>query len=244
MKKIISIIIVFLSTILICNLKINKVSADENIIKYSKSAVLIEVETGKVLYEHNSYIKYEPASMTKMMTMKLVLDAIKSKRISMDDMITTSEYASKMGGSQIFLSPGEKMKVQDLFKSMVIASANDAAVSLAEAISGSEKFFVEQMNNEVKKLGLVNTNFSNATGLPTENHYSSSYDMAMIARSLLLEYEEEVIPYSSCYEDYIRKDSENPFWLVNTNKLIKHIDGIDGLKTGVLMQKCETFVLE
>lgn len=232
MKKIISIIIVFLSTILISNLNINKVSADENIIKYSKSAVLIELETGKVLYEHNSYIKYEPASMTKMMTMKLVLDAVKSKRISMDDMITTSEYASKMGGSQIFLSPGEKMKVQDLFKSMVIASANDAAVSLAEAISGSEKFFVEQMNNEVKKLGLVNTNFSNATGLPTENHYSSSYDMAMIARSLLLAYEEEVIPYSSCYEDYIRKDTENPFWLVNTNKLIKHIDGIDGLKTG------------
>ena len=232
MKKILKYLIIVFITIFMFNISTKKVSAEENVIKYAKSGILIEVETGKVLYEHNAHLRYEPASMTKMMTMKLVLDAINSKRISFDDEISTSEYASKMGGSQIFLSPGEKMKVKDLFKSMVIASANDAAVCLAEAISGSDRYFVEHMNNEVKRLGLNNTHFTNVTGLPTDNHYSSSYDMAMIARDLLLNYENEVIPYTSCYEDYVRQDSDNPFWLVNTNKLIKHIDGIDGLKTG------------
>lgn len=232
MKKMLKYCIISLILVILFNISTKVIKAEDNILKYAKSGILIEVETGKVLYEKNAHIRYEPASMTKMMTMKLVLDAISSKRISMEDELTTSEYASKMGGSQIFLSPGEKMKVEDLFKSMVIASANDAAVCLAEGISGSDKFFVEQMNNEVKKLGLNNTNFSNVTGLPTNNHYSSSYDMAMIARNLILEYEDKVIPYTSCYEDYVRKNSDNPFWLVNTNKLIKHIDGIDGLKTG------------
>ncbi len=233
MKKIFKVILCLVITMLFFNLsRKEQIMASDNIIKYAKSAILIEVETGTVLYEYNAHEKLEPASMTKIMTMKLVLDAISSKRISFDDVLTTSDAARSMGGTQIYLEVGEQMKVRDLFKSMVIASANDAAVCLVEGISGNEQFFVSQMNNEVKKLGLRNTNFSNATGLPTSNHYSSSYDMAMIARNLLVNYEDEIIPYTSTYEDYVRKDTAKPFWLVNTNKLIKHGEGIDGLKTG------------
>lgn len=230
-KGIVFVLILGFTTLSIINLNVRG-EPNESLIKYSKSAVLIEVETGEVLYEYNANERLEPASMTKVMTMKLILDAINSKRITYEQELTTSEYASQMGGTQIFLSVGEKMKVKDLFKSMVIASANDAAVCLAEGISGSEKFFVNAMNDEVKKLGLNNTHFNNVTGLPTDNHYASCYDMAMIARNLLLKYEDTIIPYTSTYEDYVRNDSEKPFWLVNTNKLIKHVEGIDGLKTG------------
>lgn len=232
MKRIIKVSLVIGLFLTFLNVKGQKVNATSDLVKYAKSAILIEVESGEVLFEYNANIKAEPASMTKIMTMKLVLDAISSKRITKEQTLTTSENAKSMGGTQIFLEAGEQMTVNDLFKSMVIASANDAAVTLAEGISGSEAFFVSQMNDEVKKLGLKNTHFSNVTGLPVENHYSSSYDMAMIARNLLINYEEEIIPYTSTYEDYVRKDTDNPFWLVNTNKLIKHIDGVDGLKTG------------
>ncbi len=204
----------------------------EELVNDVKSAILMEVETGKVLYEYNSRERRVPASTTKVMSIKLVLDAVKSKRITMDQIITTSEHASSMGGSQIFLSVSEKMSVEDLFKSMVIASANDATVALAEAISGSEEFFVSLMNDECKKLGLKDTHFVNSTGLPTSNHYTSCYDLAVISRSLLLEHEEEIIPVSSRYEDYIREGTDKRFWLVNTNKLLKQYNGIDGLKTG------------
>lgn len=198
----------------------------------SKSAVLMEIETGKVLYEYNAHEKRAPASMTKIMTMKLILDAVSNNNFKMDDILTTSEYASSMGGSQIFLAPNEQMKVEDLFKSMVIASANDAAVVLAEKVSGSEEVFAKKMNHTAKTLGCNNTNFVNATGLPTENHYTTSYDMALIACNLLRDYEDIVIPYSSMYESYVRTDTNNPFWLVNTNKMLKLNNGIDGLKTG------------
>ena len=198
----------------------------------SKSAVLMEIETGQVLYEYNAHEKRAPASMTKIMTMKLILDAISNNNFKMDDILTTSEYASSMGGSQIFLAPNEQMKVEDLFKSMVIASANDAAVVLAEKVSGSEESFAKKMNHTAKTLGCNNTNFVNATGLPTENHYTTSYDMALIACNLLRDYEDIVIPYSSMYESYVRTDTNNPFWLVNTNKMLKLNNGIDGLKTG------------
>lgn len=204
----------------------------EELVNDVKSAILMEVETGKVLYEYNSRERRVPASTTKVMSIKLVLDAVKSKRITMDQIITTSEHASSMGGSQIFLSVSEQMSVEDLFKSMVIASANDATVALAEAISGSEEFFVSLMNDECKKLGLKDTHFVNSTGLPTNNHYTSCYDLAVISRSLLLEHEEEIIPISSRYEDYIREGTDKRFWLVNTNKLLKQYNGIDGLKTG------------
>ena len=227
-NKILMSLIITISLIVIN--KIN-IKADE-LVKDVKSAILIEVETGKILYEYNAHIKRSPASTTKIMSIKLVLDAIKSKRITWDQMVTTSEHASSMGGSQIFLSVGEQMSVDDLFKSMVIASANDATVALAEKISGSESFFVTSMNEECKKLGLENTNFINSTGLPVKNHYTTCYDLAMISRSLLLEHEEEIIPISSMYEYYIRENTDKRFWLVNTNKLLKHYNGIDGLKTG------------
>lgn len=198
----------------------------------AKSAVLMEVETGKVLYEYNAHEQRSPASMTKIMTMKLVLDSIKNNEFTMEDVLTTSSYASSMGGSQIYLAPNEQMKVEDLFKSMVIASANDAAVVLAERVSGSEDLFVKKMNHIAKTIGCNNTNFINATGLPTENHYTTSYDMALIACNLLKDYKDIVIPYSSMYESYVRTDTNNPFWLVNTNKMLKLNNGIDGLKTG------------
>lgn len=234
MKKITIKMMIFLSMCLIGLGLLNypKLKAEGELVTSAKTAILIEVETGQVLYEYKAHERAIPASMTKIMSIKLIFDALDSKRITKDQVVTTSSYASSMGGSQIFLSTGEQMRVDDLLKSAIIASANDATVALAETISGSEEFFVASMNQKAKELGLKNTNFVNATGLPVNNHYSTSYDMAMIARSLLLEYEEEVIPYSSLYEDYIRKDQEDPFWLVNTNKLVKHVEGVDGLKTG------------
>lgn len=201
-------------------------------LKSVKSAVLMEVETNQVLYQFNAHEKRAPASMTKIMTMKLVLDAIKNNQFTLNDILTTSEYASSMGGSQIFLSPFEQMKAEDLFKSMVIASANDAAVVLAEKVSGTENNFVNRMNHIAKSIGCYNTNFINCTGLPTANHYTTCYDMGLIACNLLKNYEDIVIKYSSMYESYVRTDTPNPFWLVNTNKMLKLNNGIDGLKTG------------
>ncbi len=201
-------------------------------LKSAKSAILMEVETGNILYQFNAEEKRSPASMTKIMTMKLVLDKIRNKQLNMDDLLTTSDYAASMGGSQIFLAPNEQMKVEDLFKSMVIASANDAAVVLAETVSGSENNFVNKMNHTARLIGCKNTNFSNATGLPTLNHYTTCYDMALISCNLLKDYEDIVIKYSSMYESYIRTDTPNPFWLVNTNKMLKGNSLIDGLKTG------------
>ena len=197
----------------------------------AKAAILMEVTTKQVLLSYNTDQIMPPASMTKVMTMKLVLDAIRDNKITMDTIVETSEHASSMGGSQIFLAPYEKMKVKDLFKSMVIASANDAAVSLAEAVSGSEENFVKLMNHTALTIGCKNTNFTNATGLPDPQHHTTCYDMALMASFLLEEYENEIIPYTSSYEGYVREDTSNPFWLVNTNKLIKN-GVVDGLKTG------------
>ena len=198
----------------------------------AKSAILMDVDTNKVIFEYNSHEKRAPASMTKIMTMNLVLDAIDNNEFTMDDYLVTSDYASSMGGSQIYLAPNEKMKVEDLFKSMVIASANDAAVVLAEKVSGTEANFVKRMNFYASKIGCKNTLYQNATGLPEDNHYTTCYDMAIVACDLLRKYEDIVIPYSSMYESYIRCDTDNPFWLVNTNKMLKLDNGIDGLKTG------------
>ena len=209
-----------------------KTYAQDEIIQNAKSGTAIEVDTGKVLYAYDENTIRYPASTTKIMTLKLIFDAIKSNKISFDQTLVTSDYAASMGGSQIYLSPKEEMKVSDLLKGVVIASANDAAVVLAEAVAGTESNFVRMMNDEAARLGLKNTNFKNATGLHDENHYTTAHDLAIIARELLLNYESEIIPLSSTYEDYLRKNTDNPFWLVNTNKLIKGNYGIDGLKTG------------
>lgn len=196
----------------------------------SKSAILIERDTGQVLFEKKPHEKLSPASMTKIMTLLLIMEALENGKIKKDEMVRTSEYAASMGGSQIFLEEGEEMSVDDMLKGIAIASANDASVALAERIAGSEEAFVQRMNDKVKELGLKNTLFQNTTGLPAKEHYSSAYDMAMIARELL-KYE-TITDYTSIYEDYLRQGEEEEFWLVNTNKLVKFYEGVDGLKTG------------
>lgn len=201
-----------------------------NLAEGAKSAILIEASTGEILYQKNAYEKLPPASMTKMMSMLLIMEDIEKGNLKWDEMITASDKAASMGGSQIFLKAGEKMSVADMLKGISIASGNDATVAMAERISGTEEEFVKRMNSKGKELGLKNTNFVNATGLDTDNHYSSAYDMALIAKELVKH--EKILEFSSTYEDYLRKDTKNPFWLVNTNKLVKFYSGVDGLKTG------------
>lgn len=210
----------------------NYVKAEDTLIKSAKSAIAIEVETGDVLYDYNADEVREPASTTKVMTIKLIMDALRDGKIKHDQLITTSDYAASMGGSQIYLAPKEQMTVDDLLKAVIIASANDAAVALAEAVSGTEELFVQKMNEEAKRLGMKNTQYLNATGLHEEGHVTTANDLSIIARELILNYEDEIIPLTSTYEDYLRKETTKPFWLVNTNKLIKSGNGIDGLKTG------------
>ncbi|HLR42125.1 MAG TPA: D-alanyl-D-alanine carboxypeptidase family protein [Pseudogracilibacillus sp.] len=194
------------------------------------STILIEQQSGQILYEKNMHEKRAPASMTKMMTLLLIMEAIDDGELTMDEQITVSERASSMGGSQVFLEVGEEMSTEDLIKAIAIASANDASVALAERIAGSEAAFVDKMNQKVTALNLENTHFTNASGLPGKNHYSTAYDMAMIARELL-QYE-DITKYTSIYEDYLREGKTNEFWLVNTNKLVRTNEYVDGLKTG------------
>ncbi|RYG74620.1 D-alanyl-D-alanine carboxypeptidase [Lentibacillus lipolyticus] len=201
-----------------------------NLAPDAKSAILMERDTGKVIYEKNTDEKLAPASMTKIMTLLLIMEAIDEGELKKDETLRISERAASMGGSQIFLEQGEEMTVDNLLKGVAIASANDASVALAERIAGSEKAFVKMMNQKAKALGLENTQFQNSTGLPAEDHYSTAHDMAVMAKKLLAY--ESVTDYTSIYEDYLRKGQENEFWLVNTNKLVKSYPGVDGLKTG------------
>ena len=205
---------------------VKAVSLAEN----AKSAIMIEASTGEIIFEKNSHEKLAPASMTKMMSMLLIVEAIDRGDLKWNQMITVSENASSMGGSQILLETGEKMSVQDLFKGIAVASGNDAVVALSEAVAGTEDEFVKKMNERAKELGLNETNFKNPHGLDTANHYSSAYDMAMIAKELVSH--KKVLEYTSIYEDYLRENQENKVWLVNTNKLVRFYDGVDGLKTG------------
>lgn len=198
--------------------------------KGAKSSILIEASTGKIIYENNSHEKLPPASMTKMMSMLLIMENISKGNIKWSDMVTVSENASSMGGSQILLETNEKMSVSDLFKGIAVASGNDAVVAMSEFIAGSEENFVNMMNKKAKSLNLKDTNFKNPHGLDEEGHYTSAYDMAMIAKELS-KYD-KVFEYTSIYEDYLRKGTDKEIWLVNTNKLVRFLDGVDGLKTG------------
>ena len=222
MKKIIVIIVAFL-------LLSPKVYADE-LLKNAKNGILIEASTKEILYEKNKDEQVSIASLTKMMVQLLILEKIEDKSIKWNDVVTASSNASGMGGTQIWLSTGEKMSVEDLFKGMSIVSANDATVALAEYISGSEEEFVKLMNKKAKELNLRNTYFKNSTGLDEDGHYSSAYDLAILAKELISH--EEIFRFSSSYEDYIRTNTPNKYWLVNTNKLIRFYEGADGLKTG------------
>lgn len=201
-----------------------------NLAQNAKSAIMIEASSGKILFEKNSHEKLPPASMTKMMSMLLVAEAIENKVISWDQEITVSENASSMGGSQILLETGEKMSVDDLFKGVAVMSGNDAVVALAEAVAGTEDEFVKMMNQRAKELGLQDSVFKNPHGLDAVNHYSSAYDMSLIARELVKH--DKVLKYTSIYEDYLRKGTDKELWLVNTNKLTRFYPGVDGLKTG------------
>lgn len=201
-----------------------------NLIENATSGLLMEQSTGKIIFEKNKDKQVAVASMTKMVAQTIILENIEKGKIKWTDIVEVSKNAADMGGSQIYLNTGEKMSVKDLFKGISMASANDAVVAMAEYISGSEKEFVKLMNNKVKELGLKNTKFKNSTGLDEDGHYSSAYDMGIIARNLLMH--EEILKFSSVYEDYLREDTENKFWLVNTNKLVRFYKGADGLKTG------------
>ncbi|MCL6570480.1 MAG: D-alanyl-D-alanine carboxypeptidase [Bacillus sp. (in: Bacteria)] len=205
-----------------------KKSAD--IVSNVKSAILIERDTGKVLYEKNSMEELPPASMTKIMTMLLIMEAIDQGKLTWDENIRASEYAASMGGSQIFLEAGEEMTTKEMMRGIAIGSGNDASVAMAERIAGSEEAFVDMMNKKVTELGLKHTFFKNTTGLPIAGHFSSASDMALIAKELL-KYE-DITKFTGMYEAYLREKTDKKFWLVNTNKLVRFYPGVDGLKTG------------
>ena len=225
MKKL---VVSFLVMLLLCPMV---VKADDNtLIPNAKSGVLMEESTGKIIFERNKDEKVAVASMTKMVAQILILEAIEKGQIKWTDKVTASANASSMGGSQIYLSTGETLTVEEMMKGISMASANDATVAMAEFLKGTEIDFVKEMNKKVKELGLKNTQFKNCTGLDEEGHYSTAYDMAVIARELLKH--EDILKFSSKYEDYLRVNTPNKFWLVNTNKLVRFYEGADGLKTG------------
>lgn len=193
----------------------------------AESALLMESTSGKVLFEKNPDTRLPPASITKIMTMLLVMERIDQGKARFSDMVVTSERAMKMGGSQIWLEVGEEMSLEDLMKSIAIVSANDASVAVAEHIAGSEEAFVDMMNKRAQELGMAGTNFVNASGLPHTNHYSTARDIALMSRALLRY--PKVHEWFTTWIDYVR-DGKNI--LVNTNRLIKSYEGVDGLKTG------------
>ncbi len=210
--------------------KQNQKEEQPKLVEQASSAVLLEQDTGQVLFEKNSNEKLPPASMTKIMTMLLIMEQVAKGKLKLDEKIRTSEYAASMGGSQIFLEPGEEMTVDQMLKGIAIASGNDASVAMAEHIAGSEEGFVKMMNERAKSLGLKNTHFQNPTGLPAKDHYSTAYDMGIMARELM-KYP-LIRKYTGKYEDYLRENTDKRFWLVNTNKLVRFYPGVDGVKTG------------
>lgn len=222
MKKIVVLILALV--ILIPSVKADSLNLD------ATSAILIDKASGKVLYEKNADEKLPMASMTKIMSMLLIMENINEGNLSYTDKVIISKNASGMGGSQVFLQEGEEYKVEDLLKCIAVSSANDAVVAMAEKISGSVEKFVELMNNKAKEIGLLNTNFANPHGLDNENHYSTARDMARLAQELL-KYE-DILKFTSIYEDYLTKPDGSQVWLVNTNRLVRFYDGVDGLKTG------------
>ncbi len=194
-----------------------------------KSAILMEADTGRVLYEQNADEALPPASVTKIMTLLLVMEAIDEGKIKLDDIVTTSAHAASMGGSQIYLKEGEQMSVEDMVKSVVISSANDAACALAEHISGSEAAFVKQMNERARELDMKNTSFENTNGLDdtAQKHLTSARDIAIMSRELIKH--KKILEYSSIWMDTIR---DGLFGLTNTNRLVRFYRGCTGLKTG------------
>ena len=198
------------------------------------SAILMEASTGQVIYEKNADEQLHPASITKIMTLLLIFDALDSGKITLDDDVTVSEHAASMGGSQVFLEVGEVQKVQTMIKCIAVASANDASVAMAEYIWGSEDTFVAKMNERAKGLGMNNTNFVNCCGLDVDGHMTTSRDIALMSRELITKYP-QIHNYSTIWMDtitHVTKKGETEFELSNTNKLIKQYEWATGLKTG------------
>jgi D-alanyl-D-alanine carboxypeptidase (penicillin-binding protein 5/6) len=227
MKKIIAVLLLAIFVIT----SIPAYAAEDSRFEFdkSKSSILMCADTGDIIYENNAYEHLSPASVTKIMSILLVLEAINDGKISLDDDVSSSNNAVAMGGSQIWLEVGEKMTVDELLKAVIVASANDACAALAEYISGSLPSFIEEMNRKARDLGLENTNFENCTGLDdtATKHYSCAYDLAVIAREVL-KYD-IVYNYTTIWLDYLRNGKTE---LNNTNKLVNTYNGITGLKTG------------
>ena len=194
----------------------------------AKATLLMEKETGQVLFAQNEHEKLEPASVTKIMTLLLTMEAIERGELHYEDMVTVSANAASMGGSQVYLSEGEQITVEELLKAVCVSSGNDASVALAEHVSGVTELFVQQMNNRAKELGMVDTCFLNPTGLPAEGHVTSAYDIALMSRELILHHP-DLRRFTTIWMDTIRGGE---FGLSNTNKLIRFYEGATGLKTG------------
>ncbi len=229
-KKFINVIIAVF--IIISILPPSSIIAKEQIQLKSDSALLVDASSGKVLFEKNINEKLFPASITKIMTALLVMESLEKGEISLDEKVTISDNAWKMGGSQVFLGTGEEQTIENLLKSIIISSGNDASVALAEHLMGSESNFVKRMNERAKELGMQNTNFENSHGLHDDNHYTTANDIAIMTRELL-KYQ-KIFKWSTIMLDYLEHtDKDRPStMLANTNKLIRWYEGADGLKTG------------
>ena len=225
MKKIL--ILFIISLVLIPN---TVLANDGDFTPNASSAILIDYDTKEVLYGKDENKRTSVASLTKMMGLILIMEKIEEGSLKTSEIITVSQNAKEMGGTQLWLEEGEKISVDDLLKGITMASANDAMVAMAERVSGTEEAFVKKMNEKARKLGLKNTNFVNCTGFDEEGAYSTAYDMSLIA-SELLKYP-KILDYTSKYESYIRENTNNKTWITNTNKLVKFYKGVDGLKTG------------
>ena len=234
MKKLASLIMAILIAIMPMNLSFaNEDNAPLSI--SSKSAILMDVGSGQILYEKNAHDKLPPASVTKVMTMLLICEALDSGKITLDDSVQISENAASMGGSQIFLEAGEVQKVDTLLKGIAVASANDGCVAMAEYIGGSVESFVEMMNAKAKELNMKDTNFVNTNGLPVDNHYTSAHDIAIMSRELLKH--DVISKYLTTWMDQVVVGKKQiTVGLANTNKLIKHYQGATGVKTGFTQQ--------
>ena len=206
------------------------VDANQGIDVEARSAILMEVETGKIIFDKNSKEKFAPASVTKIMTMLLTMEAIDNGKIKLEDIVTVSENAQRMGGSTMLLEAGEVRTVEDLLKGVAIASGNDAAVALAEYLGGTVENFVKKMNDKAKELGMKDTTFQNPTGLPTDNHLTTAYDISIMSKELLKH--EGILKYTGTYMETISANRKSPIELVNHNKLVRFFSGCDGLKTG------------
>ena len=234
MKKLASLIMAILIAIMPMNLSFaNEDNAPLSV--SSKSAILMDVGSGQILYEKNAHDKLPPASVTKVMTMLLICEALDSGKITLDDSVQISENAASMGGSQIFLEAGEVQKVDTLLKGIAVASANDGCVAMAEYIGGSVESFVEMMNAKAKELNMKDTNFVNTNGLPVDNHYTSAHDIAIMSRELLKH--DVISKYLTTWMDQVVVGKKQiTVGLANTNKLIKHYQGATGVKTGFTQQ--------